>query len=94
MQIPVSEEETHASLLRDFSQIALLSCDIQHWPAVELGFSAPCPVLASSATTTAGEPASFVNVLDSKGGFGVSVLGKEGTRDRAIALAKIVESHR
>jgi hypothetical protein len=36
----------------------------------------------------------IVNVLDAKGGFGVSILGKEGTHDRAIALAKIVESHR
>lgn len=36
----------------------------------------------------------IVNVLDAKGGFGVSILGKEGSRDRAIALAKIVESHR
>ncbi len=36
----------------------------------------------------------IVNVLDSKGGFGISILGKQGTRDRAIALAKIVESHR
>jgi hypothetical protein len=36
----------------------------------------------------------IINVLDAKGGFGVSILGKEGTRDRAIALAKIVESHR
>jgi hypothetical protein len=36
----------------------------------------------------------IVSVLDAKGGFGVSILGKDGTRDRAIALAKIVESHR
>lgn len=36
----------------------------------------------------------IVNVLDAKGGFGVSILGKDGTRDRAVALAKIVESHR
>jgi hypothetical protein len=36
----------------------------------------------------------IVSVLDAKGGFGVSILGKEGTRDRAVALAKIVESHR
>jgi hypothetical protein len=35
-----------------------------------------------------------VSVLDAKGGFGVSILGKEGTRDRAIALAKLVETHR
>ncbi len=36
----------------------------------------------------------IVSVLDAKGGFGVSILGKEGTRERAIALAKVVESHR
>ncbi len=36
----------------------------------------------------------IVNVLDAKGGFGVSILGGEGTRDRAIALAKIVASRR
>jgi len=35
-----------------------------------------------------------VSVLDAKGGFGVSILGKDGTRERAIALAKVVESHR
>lgn len=36
----------------------------------------------------------IVSVLDAKGGFGVSILGKEGTRDRAAALARIVERHR
>ncbi len=36
----------------------------------------------------------IVNVLDAKGGFGVSLLGPEGTRDRVVALAKVVESHR
>lgn len=36
----------------------------------------------------------IVNVLDARGGFGISVLGKEGTKDRAVALAKIVEGHR
>jgi len=36
----------------------------------------------------------IVSVLDSKGGFGVSVLGPEGTPERALALARIVESHR
>jgi hypothetical protein len=35
-----------------------------------------------------------VNVLDAKGGFGVSILGKEGTKEQAIALAKLVESRR
>ena len=36
----------------------------------------------------------IVNVLDARGGFGVSVLGSAGTKDRAVALAKIVEGHR
>ncbi len=36
----------------------------------------------------------IINVLDVKGGFGVSILGNEGTRDRAIALAKMVAGHR
>ena len=36
----------------------------------------------------------IINVLDAKGGFGVSILGHEGTRDGVIALAKIVESRR
>jgi hypothetical protein len=36
----------------------------------------------------------IVSVLDTKGGFGVSVLGKEGTRESAAALAKLVESRR
>jgi hypothetical protein len=36
----------------------------------------------------------IVSVLDAKGGFGVSILGPGGTRDRAIDLAKLVESRR
>lgn len=36
----------------------------------------------------------IVSVLDAKGGFGLSILGKDGTRDGAIALARIVESRR
>ena len=35
-----------------------------------------------------------VNVLDTKGGFGISILGKEGTQERAVALAKLIESRR
>jgi hypothetical protein len=35
-----------------------------------------------------------VNVLDAKGGFGVSILDKDGTRERAVALAKLVEGRR
>jgi hypothetical protein len=36
----------------------------------------------------------IVSVIDTKGGFGVSTLGNEGSRDHAIALAKIVASRR
>jgi hypothetical protein len=36
----------------------------------------------------------IVNVQDASGGFGVSILGAEGNRDRAVALAKIVATHR
>ncbi len=36
----------------------------------------------------------IVSVLDSKGGFGVSLLGPAGTLDRVVALAKVVESRR
>jgi hypothetical protein len=35
-----------------------------------------------------------VSVLDAHGGFGVSILGPDGTRDGVIALAKVVESRR
>lgn len=36
----------------------------------------------------------IVSVIDAKGGFGVSILGAEGTLDRAVALARVVESRR
>jgi len=36
----------------------------------------------------------IVTAEDSKGGFGVSVLGRTATEDNAIALAKVVEGHR
>ena len=36
----------------------------------------------------------IVSVLDASGGFGVSILGAQGNRDRAVALAKIVATHR
>ena len=35
-----------------------------------------------------------LSALDAKGGFGVSILGEEGTFDRVVALAKVVASHR
>lgn len=36
----------------------------------------------------------IVTVEDTKGGFGVSVLGRKGTEDNAIALARVVEARR
>lgn len=36
----------------------------------------------------------ILSFLDAKGGVGVSILGKDGTLDRVVALAKVVESHR
>jgi uncharacterized membrane protein len=36
----------------------------------------------------------IITALDSKGGFGVSILGKEGNAEKAIALAKLVASKR
>ncbi|MGH9679444.1 MAG: hypothetical protein ACRD4Y_05805 [Candidatus Acidiferrales bacterium] len=59
---------------------------------------ADVPGLGSKAVGIQGAPFTgggyIVSVLDSKGGFGTSILGSEGTRDRAIALAKLIESHR
>jgi hypothetical protein len=36
----------------------------------------------------------ILSALGAKGGFGVSVLGKNGTQDRVVALAKVVEGRR
>ncbi len=36
----------------------------------------------------------MLTAVDEKGGFGISIQGKEGTKDRAIALAKIVTGRR
>ena len=36
----------------------------------------------------------IITALDSKGGFGVSILGKAGNVEKAIALAKLVASKR
>jgi len=36
----------------------------------------------------------IVSFLDQNGGVGVSILGPDGTQDKAIALAKVAESHR
>jgi len=54
--------------------------------------------IGTKAVGTKGAPAFgggyIVSVLDAKGGFGVSILGPSGTRDRAVDLAKLVESRR
>lgn len=36
----------------------------------------------------------MIYALDSLGGFGVKIFGSEGTRDRVVSLAKLVETHR
>ncbi len=36
----------------------------------------------------------IVSVVDAKGGFGVSILGTDGTQARAVALATLVERRR
>jgi hypothetical protein len=54
--------------------------------------------IGSKAVGSKGAPAFgggyIVSVLDAKGGFGVSILGPGGTRDRAVELAKLIESRR
>ncbi len=35
-----------------------------------------------------------MSVLDAKGGVAVSILGAQGTQERAIALAKLIETER
>jgi hypothetical protein len=66
--------------------------------AVQQTGGADLPGLGLKAVGNKGAPFTgggyVVNVLDAKGGFGVSILGKDGTPDRAVALAKVVESHR
>lgn len=57
-------------------------------PVQGLGTSA---VGSKAAALTGGY---IVNVKDASGGFGVSILGAEGNRDRAIALAKVAATHR
>lgn len=56
------------------------------------------PGIGTSAVGVKGAPFTgggyIITVLDAKGGFGVSILGKDGTRDRDIALARLVESRR
>ena len=66
--------------------------------AVEQSGGEQLPGLGTKAVGTKGAPFTgggyIVNVLDTKGGFGLSILGKDGSKERATALAKLVESHR
>jgi len=56
------------------------------------------PGIGSRAVGIKGAPFTgggyIVSVLDSKGGFGISILGSNGNQKRVVALAKIVESRR
>jgi hypothetical protein len=66
--------------------------------ATEQSGGAAVTGIGTKAVGSKGAPAFgggyIVSVLDAKGGFGVSILGPGGTRDGAIALAKLVESRR
>jgi hypothetical protein len=55
------------------------------------GLGSKAVAIQSAAFTGGGY---IVSVLDNKGGFGVSILGKDGTRERAVALAKTVAGRR
>ena len=84
------------------NRVIVTLSDAQHMQitieATEKSGGTDVPGLGSKAVGT--KAAAFtgggyiVSVIDTKGGFGVSTLGNEGGRDRAIALAKIVESRR
>jgi len=55
------------------------------------GVGSKAVAIKSAGFTGGGYILSF---LDAQGGIGVSILGKDGTLDRVVALAKVVESHR
>jgi len=84
------------------NRVIVTLSDAQHMQitiaATEKSGGTDVPGLGSKAVGTKAAPFAgggyIVSVLDTKGGFGVSTLGNEGSRDRAIALAKIVESRR
>jgi hypothetical protein len=86
----------------DGTKVILTLADAQHMKiTVEAQQQTDGVAIAGIGTTAVGiESAGFtgggyiISVLDAKGGFGVSILGKAGTRDRDIALAKLVESRR
>lgn len=84
------------------TKVIVTLADAQHMQltvaAQEHSGGTAVPGLGSKAVGTKGAAFTgggyIVSVVDAKGGFGLSILGKDGTRDRAIALAKIVESRR
>jgi len=86
----------------DGTRVILTLADAQHMKiAVEAQQQTGGAAVPGVGTTAVGmQGAAFtgggyiISVLDAKGGFGVSILGKAGTRDRDIALAKLVESRR
>jgi len=83
------------------TRVIVTLADAQHMQltiAAERQQGTDVPGLGSQAVAVPAAPFTggghIVSVLDAKGGFGVSILGKVGTRDRAVALARIVASHR
>ena len=86
----------------DGTRVILTLADARHMNvAVQAQQQAGGEPLPGIGTTAVGVKAAdftgggyIISVLDAKGGFGVSILGKGGPRDQAIALAKLVESRR
>jgi hypothetical protein len=84
------------------NRVIVTLSDAQHMQitisATEKSGGTDVPGLCSKAVGSKAAPFTgggyIVSVIDTKGGFGVSTLGNEGSRDRAIDLAKIVESRR
>jgi hypothetical protein len=84
------------------TKVILTLADTQHMQmtiaAQERSGATAVTGVGSKAVAIKGPPFAgggyILSVLDAKGGFGVSVLGAEGTQERALALARLVESHR
>ena len=84
------------------SRVILTLADSQHMRATveaqQASGGTPLSGPGSKAVGIKGAPVAgggyIISVLDAEGGFGVSILGSEGTPDRVLALAKLVESHR
>ncbi len=84
------------------TRVIVTLADAQHMgftiAAQEQAGGVDVPGVGSKAVGIKGAPFTgggyIISALDSKGGFGVSILGKEGNRERDIALAKLVASRR